>query len=126
MAKILLVDDEPAIRALVRAALEGAGHEVIDAADGASALPMAREQRPDLAVLDIALPRVSGVEVCRRLKAERPAAPVLLLTGLAQDGGQDVAAQAGADGVLAKPFRPDELVARIEAALPQPAAPGAR
>jgi len=126
MAKILLVDDEPAIRALVRAALEGAGHQVIEGADGASALPIARQEHPDLVLLDIALPRASGAQVCRWLKRERPDAPVLLLTGLGQDGGQDVATEAGADGLVTKPFRPNELVAQIEAALALPAASAAR
>jgi CheY-like chemotaxis protein len=123
MHTILVVDDEPAIRAFVRAALEPHGVRVIESTDGVGALTTAEEVRPDLILLDIALPRMSGLDVCRRLKADaRTAAiPVLLLTGLVQQADAGVAADVGAQGLLAKPFSPAQLASRVAAALRCPA-----
>ena len=116
MATILLVDDEPTIRVLVRAALEGTGYRLLEAADGVSALQLARRERPDLVLLDIALPRLSGLEVCRRLKEDPATAamPIFLLTGFVQKAERRAAEEAGAQGFIAKPFSPAALVARIE------------
>jgi CheY-like chemotaxis protein len=116
MPTILVVDDEPTIRVLIRAALEGTGYRLLEAADGASALQVARSQRPDLILLDIALPRLSGLEVCRRLKEDptTAATPILLLTGLVQQAERQAAEEVGAQGFIAKPFSPAALVAQID------------
>ena len=118
MATILVVDDEPAIRAFVRAALQQANHRVLEAADGVSALRLASGDGPDLVLLDIALPHLSGIEVCRRVRQEPSTSrtPVLLLTGLPDRGDQDTA-EAGAQGYLAKPFSPAQLISRVDDAL---------
>jgi two-component system alkaline phosphatase synthesis response regulator PhoP len=119
MPTILVVDDEPTIRLLVRAALEGTGYRLIEASDGLSALQVALSERPDVVLLDIALPRLSGLEVCRRLK-ENPAtasAPVLLLTGLVQESERQAAEEVGARAFIAKPFSPAALVSHVEDAL---------
>lgn len=119
MATILVVDDEPTIRVLVRATLEGADHRILDAADGEQGLALARSEQPDLVLLDVALPRMSGLEVCAALKRDpiTASAPVLLLSGLLPEPERTAAAQAGADGFIAKPFSPAALAAQIEATL---------
>lgn len=119
MPTILVVDDEPTIRILIRAALEGTGYRVLEAADGTSALQMACSQRPDLILLDIALPHLSGLEVCRRLKEDpaTAATPILLLTGFVQEAERQAAEEVGAQAFIAKPFSPATLVAQIDNAL---------
>jgi two-component system alkaline phosphatase synthesis response regulator PhoP len=118
MATILIVDDEPAIRAFVRTALEQAGYRVLEAADGGSALHLVQGEGPDLILLDVALPHLSGIDVCRRLRAQPATArtPVLLLTGLPDRAASD-AATAGAQGCLAKPFSPGQLISQVDDAL---------
>jgi len=106
-ASILVVDDEPVVRALLRAALAPAGSRVIEAADGSEALDVAWREQPDLVLLDVGLPKLNGLDVCRALKTN-PAAPrVLLITGNAELDRLD---DCGADGVVTKPFRPLELL----------------
>jgi len=124
MPAILIVDDEPTIRALVRSVLEGRGYRTVEAADGISALKLAVPERPDLILLDVALPGLSGLEVCRRLKNSPATAsiPVLLLTGVLQQAERQIGADAGAQGFIAKPFSPAALVAQIDEALRQHAA----
>ena len=119
MATILVVDDEPTIRVLIRATLEGTDHRIVDAGDGEHGLAIARRERPDLVLLDVALPRMNGLEVCARLKRDPATAaiPVLLLTGLVQGSERRAAAEVGADGLIAKPFSPAALVAQIEETL---------
>ena len=92
---ILIVDDEPAIRVLLDAALDGEGYRLLEAADGPSALEAARTEHPDLVLLDIGLPGLSGLEVCRRLRDEAGTAgtPVLFLTGLGREAEEEAAAQ---------------------------------
>ena len=128
MPTILVVDDEPTIRALVRSVLEGRGYRTTEAADGISALQLAVRERPDLILLDVALPGLSGLEVCRRLKENAATAsiPVLLITGVLQQAERPVAVDAGAQGVIAKPFNPASLVAQIEEALRQRASIASR
>ena len=126
MKSILVVDDEPTIRRLVRAALDGRDYRLIEAADGLSALEMARRERPDLILLDLALPQLSGTEVCRQLKAAPATAdiPVLLLTGMVQQTKRGAALAAGAHGCIEKPFSPRALTAQIAELLQEaPAAP---
>ena len=119
MPTILVVDDEPTIRVLLRVTLEGSGHSVLEAADGVSALELARRERPDLMLLDIALPALNGLEVCRRLKEDpaTAATPIFLLTGFVQQAERDAAVEAGGQGFIAKPFSPAVLVAQIDDAL---------
>ena len=117
MARILVVDDEPHIVEVVRAYLGREGHEVATAADGESALELAALRPPDLVVLDVMLPRRSGFEVLRELRARGSDAAVILLT--ARDDLVDRVAglEIGADDYLTKPFEPRELVARVSAVL---------
>ncbi|TAK59589.1 MAG: response regulator [Dehalococcoidia bacterium] len=107
MASILVVDDEPVVRALLRAALAPAGSRVVEAVDGSEALEVAWREQPDVVLLDVGLPKLSGLDVCRALKTN-PAAPrVLLITGNANLERID---DCGADGVVTKPFHPAELL----------------
>lgn len=118
MKTILVVDDEPTIRMLVAASFDGNGYRILEAADGAEALDLARREHPDLVLLDIVIPGVDGFEVCRRLKAEiAPHTPVLLLTGFDQQSYRERGFQVGADGFVAKPFSPAALVALIDRTL---------
>lgn len=119
MTKLMIVDDEEGVRSLVNMTLDGAGYEIIEARDGASALELAREQRPQLLLLDVMLPDLSGIEVCRRLKADEATAgiTVVMLTAKAQSADVAAAEDAGADGYFTKPFSPIALVRRVEAIL---------
>ena len=114
--KILVVEDEPTLADAVLARLNAAGFATAYAATGPAAVTAAREEQPDALVLDVMLPGFDGLEVCRRLQAERPV-PVLMLT--ARDAESDLLAGlgAGADDYLTKPFDIGELVARLHALL---------
>ena len=127
MPTILVVDDEPAIRALVRAALSEHGYRVLEAADGAQALRLALSERPDLVLQDIALPGLSGLEVSRRLREDPAAAltPILLLTGLAPETWP-VEGRFDAQGLVQKPFSPADLVSQIRSVLLRQAAAPSR
>ena len=116
MPTIVVVDDEPTIRVLLRAALEVAGPRLIDAADGVSALGTALRVRPDLILLDVAMPGLNGLDVCRRLREDPATAdtPVFLLTGFVQQAERQAAKDVGAQEFVAKPFSPASVVARIE------------
>ncbi|WP_458094461.1 response regulator [Roseomonas sp. WA12] len=128
MPQVLIVDDDPAIREVVRFALSRAGFETQEAADGAAGLAAARETRPDLIVLDVMLPEMDGTELCRALRASGgPAAaiPVLFLSSRDDEVDRVVGLEIGGDDYLTKPFSPRELVARVRAVLRRgaPAAP---
>lgn len=114
--KILIVDDDPRLRDLVRLALERAGFQVITAADGQSALTHAARELPDLIVLDIGLPEIDGLEVCRRIRL-RSEVPVLFLTARDDEVDRILGLELGADDYVTKPFSPRELVARVRAIL---------
>jgi CheY-like chemotaxis protein len=123
MPNILVVDDEAVIRTLVRLTLEPLGYQVLEAAEGATALALSERCQPDLILLDVALPHISGLEVARRLDSRTP---VLFLTGLPY--GEELEAETpGIRGSIEKPFSPVELARRVEQALesplPQPPAP---
>jgi two-component system alkaline phosphatase synthesis response regulator PhoP len=116
MAHVLVVDDDPKIRDLLRLYLVREGHRVTPAGDGESALAAARSGKPDLVVLDVMLPGMDGVEVCRRLRDES-SVPVILLTARTGDSDKVVGLDAGADDYVVKPFSPRELMARVRAQL---------
>ena len=113
---ILVVDDDPAIRAVVRFALERAGFTVAEAADGRAALQQAAATSPALIVLDVAMPGLDGVEVCRTLR-RTSAVPILFLSSHDEEVDRVVGLEIGGDDYLAKPFSPRELIARIRAVL---------
>jgi two-component system, OmpR family, response regulator RegX3 len=114
--RILVVDDEAAIRETVGYALRSEGYEVSDAADGEEALEVARSNGFDVLILDLMLPKLSGVEVCRRLRAESDV-PILLLTAKDAEVDRVLGLEAGADDYVTKPFSMAELVSRVRAIL---------
>lgn len=114
--RILVVDDEPLVAEVVERYLVREGYLVSSAADGETALERARSERPDLVVLDLMLPRIDGLEVCRQLRAESTV-PILLLTARSEETDKIVGLGIGADDYLTKPFSPRELVARVKALL---------
>jgi two-component system response regulator MprA len=116
MARILIVDDDPGIRTSLRRMLAYEGYQVSEAEDGRAALSAALDQLPDLVVLDLMLPGIDGLEVCRRMR-EVDDVPILMLTAL--DGTRDevMGLDTGADDYLAKPFVKEQLLARIRALL---------
>jgi DNA-binding response OmpR family regulator len=116
METILVVDDEPNIREVVGLYLQREGYTVVSAADGEEALRLYRLQRPDLVVLDLMLPKLSGLEVCRRIQAERRV-PLIMLTAKGEEEDRIIGLGMGADDYVAKPFSPRELVARVAAVL---------
>ncbi|MGE5619950.1 MAG: response regulator transcription factor [Sphingomonadaceae bacterium] len=117
--KLLLIDDEPAIRTLVRLVMEGDGWHVLVASDGNQGLALAREQHPDVILLDVALPDLSGLEVCRQLKSDPDTAsiPVAMLTAMAQETDRRAAMSLGADDYVTKPWRPAALIAKVTSLL---------
>lgn len=115
-ARILVVDDEAAIRETVGYALRGEGYEVSDAADGEEALEVARSNGFDVLIVDLMLPKLSGIEVCRRLRAESDV-PILLLTAKDAEVDRVLGLEAGADDYVTKPFSMAELVSRVRAIL---------
>ncbi len=128
MLRVLVVDDEPPIVSLVRGYLEREGWTVLIASDGHAGLAAARRERPDVVVLDLMLPGLDGIEVCRQLRTFSDAF-VVMLTARSEEVDKLVGLAVGADDYLTKPFSPRELVARIKALLRRarvatPAAPG--
>ncbi len=115
-ARILIVDDEPPIVDMLAYNLQRANYEVIIARDGQEALDTARQEEPDLIILDLMLPRLDGLEVCRALRKERDV-PIIMLT--ARDGEVDrvVGLELGADDYVVKPFSVRELMARVKSVL---------
>jgi len=114
-SRVLVADDTESIRLLYRKLLATDGHEVIDVADGVAALAAVRESHPDVVLLDVKMPELDGLEVCRRLKAD-PATrltPVVLVTGLSDLQDRIMGIEAGADEFLSKPVHPLELRARV-------------
>ena len=116
---MLVIDDEPEIRHVVRSALRSTVARVLDAADGRSALATVRAQTPDLIVLDLGLPVLSGLEVYLRLKQMGKLVPTIVVTGKTQDGDTDMAVlRTMAEGFLVKPFDPRHLLRAIAASTP--------
>lgn len=117
--KILIVDDELNIRELLKFNLENSGYKVIEAEDGQTAINMAKTQKPELIVLDLMLPGMDGLEVCRLVKNSRETAaiPIIMLTAKNEEIDKVIGLELGADDYLTKPFSPRELLARIKAVL---------
>lgn len=116
MATVLIVDDDPTVREVVVAYLRQAGHETLEAPDGPNALVAARGA-PDIVVLDVMLPGFDGFEVCRRLRAEAPELPIIMLTALGEEEDRIAGLDVGVDDYLVKPFSPRELVLRVASVL---------
>ncbi len=116
MKTILVVEDEPEIARLARDYLEHAGFAVLLASDGAAALALARQRRPDLVVLDLGLPGLDGLDVARSIRKDSEL-PIVMLTARADEADKVAGLELGADDYVTKPFSPRELVARIRAVL---------
>jgi DNA-binding response OmpR family regulator len=116
---VLVADDDDDIRLLVAYRMEKAGYTVLQARDGQEAVSLALEHRPDLAILDVMMPRLDGYEATRQLRAreETKRMPVILLTARAQEDDVQRGFEAGADDYIRKPFSPQELRARVQAIL---------
>ena len=121
-AKILVVEDEPAMVAGLRDNFEFEGYEVITAQDGIEGLERALEDSPDLVVLDVMMPRMSGLEVCKQLRAKRASLPIIMLTARGQEIDKVVGLELGADDYVTKPFSIRELLARVKSVLRRTAA----
>jgi two-component system phosphate regulon response regulator PhoB len=119
MSRILLAEDDPDIRHLVTFKLQRAGFDVTAVADGFAALRDAHAHPPDLVLLDVRMPRISGIEVCRELRADRRTAgvPIIMLTAQARSQDLEQAFAAGATDYVVKPFSPRELLDRVETVL---------
>jgi DNA-binding response OmpR family regulator len=122
MPLVLIADDDDDIRSLVAFRLERAGYDVVAARDGEEALRLARERCPDLAVLDVMMPKLTGLDVTRSLRADDATSdmPVILLTARVQEADVALGYEAGADDYIRKPFSPQELRARVGAILGDP------
>jgi DNA-binding response OmpR family regulator len=114
--KILIVDDEKQIVEIVKAYLEREGYRTIVAYDGKSALTLARKEHPDLIILDLMLPEITGWDVCRTLRAESDV-PIIMLTARDDTTDKIIGLELGADDYVSKPFDPKELVSRVRAVL---------
>ncbi len=117
MARILVIDDDSDIAALIGMKLELDGHSVLIERDGATGLLRAQQERPDLLIVDWTLPGLTGPEICARVRADESLAATWVIMLTARPLGADPAAETGADEVLAKPFSPRALSARVSAAL---------
>ena len=117
MTKILIVEDEPNMVAGLRDNFEYEGYEVITAPDGVAGLERALKEKPDLVILDVMMPRMSGLDVCKQLKAKRASVPIIMLTARGQEVDKVVGLELGADDYVTKPFSIRELLARVKAVL---------
>src|SRR6202142_2020723 len=117
MAKILIVEDEPNMVAGLRDNFELEGHQVIPAGDGFPGLERAVAESPDLVILDVMMPRMSGLDVCKQLKSKRPSIPIIMLTARGQEVDKVVGLELGADDYVTKPFSIRALLAGVKAVL---------
>ena len=117
--KILVVDDESSIRELIKYNLEKEGFRIVESGDGQQAVQLAKNSKPDLVVLDLMLPGMDGLEICRTLKSQREttAIPIIMVTAKNEEIDKIIGLELGADDYLTKPFSPRELVARVKAVL---------
>ena len=116
-SKILIVEDEPNMVAGLRDNFEFEGFQVSTALDGVEGLEQALKISPDLVILDVMMPRMSGLDVCKQLKAKRPSIPIIMLTARGQEVDKVVGLELGADDYVTKPFSIRELLARVKAVL---------
>src|SRR4030095_15346808 len=121
--RILIVEDEPAMVAGLRDNFEYEGYDVISADNGAEGLERALDDEPDLVVLDVMMPRMSGLDVCKQLKARKPSLPIIMLTARGQEIDKVVGLELGADDYVTKPFSIRELMARVKAVLRRVSSP---
>jgi DNA-binding response OmpR family regulator len=117
VSRVLIVDDDATVAEVVTTYLHREGYDVRHASDGLSALTIATSYVPDLVVLDLMLPGIDGLEVCRRLRAERPGLPVVMLTARGDEEDRVLGLEVGADDYVTKPFSARELVLRIQSVL---------
>ncbi|MCO7124825.1 response regulator transcription factor [Sporolactobacillus shoreicorticis] len=115
--KIMVVDDEPSIVTLLSFNLKKSGYDVLTATNGTDALQLARDTRPDLIVLDLMLPGMDGMDVCKQLRQEKQFIPILMLTAKDDEFDKILGLELGADDYMTKPFSPREVVARVKAIL---------
>jgi len=115
--RILIIEDEPAMVSGLRDNFEYEGYDVISAGDGLAGLERALADDPDLVVLDVMMPRMSGLDVCKQLKAKLPSMPIIMLTARGQEIDKVVGLELGADDYVTKPFSIRELIARVKAVL---------
>lgn len=115
MSRVLIVDDEPHIVKLVSFTLSRAGHDVLEASDGITAIALAREHVPDLILMDVMMPVMTGYETVKRLKADEATAeiPVVMLSAKSQVAEQEAGLECGASEYICKPFTPKDLVERV-------------
>jgi DNA-binding response OmpR family regulator len=114
---VLVVDDDLTVAGVVMGYLDRAGHQAVHVTDGQKALDAIAAEPPDLVVLDLMLPEVDGLEVCRRVRAQHPHLPVIMLTALGDADERIAGLEVGADDYVTKPFSPRELILRIESVL---------
>src|SRR5699024_1658506 len=117
MRKILVVDDEPSIVTLLKFNLEQSGYSVLTAEDGNTGLDLALDEKPDLIVLDLMLPGMDGMYVCKTLRQVKMNTPILMLTAKDEEFDKILGLELGADDYMTKPFSPREVVARVKAIL---------
>jgi DNA-binding response OmpR family regulator len=119
MAKIVIAEDEPDIRELIAFTLRFAGYEVITGSNGEEGYLLAKKEHPDLVMLDVRMPKLTGYEACKRIKSEPELAdvPVIFLSAKGQESEKEQGLAAGAEEYLLKPFAPDQLVERVKAVL---------
>ncbi|GGI40323.1 response regulator transcription factor [Mammaliicoccus stepanovicii] len=115
--KVLVVDDEQSIVTLLKYNIEQAGYQVIVAYDGVQALEKVNEEKPDLVVLDVMLPEMDGIEVCKTIRSNKNQVPILMLTAKDDEFDRVLGLELGADDYMTKPFSPREVVARVKAIL---------
>jgi DNA-binding response OmpR family regulator len=115
--RVLVVDDDRTVSDVVRRYLERAGYQVTQAGDGAAALAAVARDQPDLVVLDLMLPKIDGLEVCRRLRTDPDGVPIVMLTALGEEADRVLGLEVGADDYVTKPFSPRELVLRVQSVL---------
>jgi len=115
--RILVIDDEPPIRKLLRVGLSAHGYQIVEASNGKMALDRLSEQAPDLVILDLGLPDMEGHELLRTMRARNDSVPIVVLSSRDDETGKVRALDSGADDYVTKPFGMDELLARMRAAL---------
>jgi len=119
MAKIVIAEDEPDIRELIAFTLRFAGHEVIAGANGEEGYELTKKERPDLVMFDVRMPKMTGYDACRKIKADPEIShtPVIFLSAKGQENEIEQGMEAGADEYLLKPFAPDQLTEHVKAIL---------